>query len=363
MTTSVATIVTRSRLHLARALMQSVADAFPEARRHVLVVDPPDGLFDPATEPFAVTIARDLRIPAFESHAFVNDALGICCLLKPFFAAHLLQQNDTDVVIYADADMLLHSRPDAVLEMMTRHSVLLTPHVLAPLGPSAPRTDGDIMRSGAFNAGFFCVRRSVEGSRFLAWWSAVLQRERRLDATFCHDQQFLGLTAVYFPWIGVCRDPGCNVAYWNLSERPLARDAAGQLTAAGQPVSFFHYSFFDSATPDLLVNRPPLVIPAQSAVLRELLNAYAARLRDCGLATCLRWPFTYASFLDGKRITPAHRDYYLQRVWDAPESTGSPFDPSFQCRGCRGLKSLYAVDHPLPRLLRWARRLRPRAGA
>ena len=33
----------------------------------------------------------------------------------------------------------------------------------------------------------------------------------------------------------VLRDPGFNVAYWNLSQRAVRRDGAGALTVNGRP--------------------------------------------------------------------------------------------------------------------------------
>lgn len=346
------TIVTRNRLHLARALMQSVAASFPEAERHVLVIDPAEGLFDPTAEPFATTFAASLGLPRFEEFAFVNDALSLCCLLKPAFALHLLKHSSADVLIYADSDMRFHARPEHLFDVLRTAPVALTPHVLAPLGEHSARKDSDIMRSGAFNAGFFAVRHSALASEFLNWWLTEMGRERQLDATFCHDQQWLSLAVIYFPWIAILRDPGYNVAYWNIGDRPLTRAADGRLLAGGRPLVVFHYSFFNPATPDFLVNRPPLVIAAESTILREILRDYAACLAGSGAAVCLRWTYVYASFTDGKQIKASHRQYYLDRVWADLDHNGGPFDPAFTTRSHYGLKSVYNFDHPLSRAIR-----------
>lgn len=350
------TIITRNRLHLARVLMQSVAASFPEAERHVLVIDPAAGLFDPASEPFICTFAADLGLPRFEEFAFVNDALSLCCLMKPAFSLHLLAHSAADVLIYADSDMLFHAAPGHLFDVLGKAPVALTPHVLAPLGDHLTRKDGDIMRSGAYNAGFFAVRRGALASEFLNWWLTEMGRERQLDAAFCHDQQWLSLAVVYFPWIATLRDPGYNVAYWNIGERPLTRAVDGRLLAGGRPLVIFHYSFFTAATPDFLVNRPPLVFPAEGEVLREVLRDYAERLAAAGTALCLSWPYLYATFADHKSVKASHRKYYLDRVWQDPDHRGSPFDPAFTTRSCRGLKSLYNFDHPLSRAIRFLRR-------
>lgn len=357
----VSTIITRNRLHLARTLMKSVAVAFPEAKRHVLVVDSPSGYFDPSGEPFEVTLGSEIGLSDFFSYAFVNDPTGLCCLLKPAFALHLLKRTDAEVVIYADGDIVCHSRPAALLRALEVSPVALTPHNLRPPSPGDPFISTEIPHGGVFNAGVFGVRRSPKAAVFLEWWLGAMLRERALFKKNCYDQVYLDHVPVYMPWAWILRDPGCNVAYWNLHERPLARDPRGALTAGGEPVSFFHFSLFDLKYPDLLTRYlPPL---AAADPVRGLLHDYVAALRDEGAETCLAWPYAYGFFDDGKPIKPVHRRYYLDRVWNESGRAGSPFDPGFQTRNCKGLKSVYSVDRPATRLVRTLRRLMPRLGA
>jgi hypothetical protein len=351
----VCTVVTRNYLHLARVLMRSVASAFPAAERHVLVIDSAAGHFDPAAEPFTVTFAADLTIPRFAELAFVNDATSLCCLLKPAFARHLLQRSTADTaVIYADADVFFYRRPDTLLELLERSPVALTPHALAPPAAHAPVTDADFMRAGAFNAGVFGVRRGAEAETFLTWWLAAMCQARRLDTRYGYDQQFLSLASVYFPWIGVLRDPGCNAAYWNISERTVNRRAGEGLTAGDRPLSIFHYSFFELSTPELLANRPPIIVPAPNAVMQEMQRDYAACIVAADAATCRQWPYGYDCFSDGTRLTAGQREYYLTRIWHDGDHSGSPFDPGFSSAHYRGGKSVYAYEQPLPV---WGRRL------
>ncbi|HEY4302458.1 MAG TPA: hypothetical protein VGM73_16420 [Candidatus Didemnitutus sp.] len=355
------TVITRSRLYQARVLMQSVARAFPTAERHVLVVDPAGGCFDPAAEDFAITFGHELGLPRFTSYAFANDTLGFCCFLKPVFARFLLERTKAEVVIYADSDVYCYAAPEALLALLEESPVALTPHATGPVGSGACRSDGDLMRTGPYNAGLFACRRSPEAATFLAWWQRSMESERRLDGSIAHDQPWLSLAAVYFPWIATFRDAGYNVAYWNIQMRPLAQRPDGVLTAGGRPLSFFHFSFFSTARPDLLANRPPIVLPAEGDLLRGLLREYADRLEQAGATGCLRWPYAYGFFTDGKPVTDVHRHYFLERAWDDTDHAGEPFDPCFTTRHCRGLKAVYAVDHLRPRavrrLNRWLRRL------
>jgi hypothetical protein len=119
----------------------------------------------------------------------------------------------------------------------------------------------------------------------------------------------------------------------------------------------FHYSFFSPATPELLANRCPLVVPAETELMRELLRDYAGRQREAGAEECRRWSYGYRHFSDGKRITAEHRKYYLDRVWHDPDHRGNVFTPEFVTKNYRGLKSVHALDRWLTRSIRMMRRL------
>ena len=59
------------------------------------------------------------------------------------------------------------------------------------------------------------------------------------------DQRWLDLLVPSCDAIAVLRDPGLNVAYWNLHERKLEVDHKNAWTVNDHPVKFFHFSGFD----------------------------------------------------------------------------------------------------------------------
>src|SRR4029079_5557309 len=105
--------------------------------------------------------------------------------------------------------------------------------------------------SGMFNLGFVCV--SDDALPFLDWW----HERTRVDAVndprdgLFTDQRWVDFVPSLFPHF-VHRARGCNVAYWNLFERPIGRALDGSLTAGGEPLAVFNFSGYDPERPHTL---------------------------------------------------------------------------------------------------------------
>lgn len=351
---TVFTVITRNYLHQARTLMESVAEHVPDAARRVVLIDRPEGFFRPEAERFEILFADEMGVANFRGKAFALDGAGICCLIKAIAALHLLQDPGTDRLLYLDGDTLLYRTPAELLAAAAA-PLVFTPHFLAPAPTGRFPGDLELLQTGLLNAGLFTARNCEEARRMLRWWVANLEQPGRLRAEWAYDQAWLNLAQGYFPELGVLRDPGYNVAYWNLPERALSgTPASGVRVNGATPLTLFHYSFLDPAHPTWLAKRGCTQVPAPDATVLALIEDYLARLSRNGLAECGGWTYGFGQFRDGKPITDEHRQYYLDRVMrTAPD--GDPFDPAFACPGASGLKSLYQADHPVTRLIRRVR--------
>src|SRR3954468_2636134 len=145
------------------------------------------------------------------------------------------------------------------------------------------------------------------------------------------------------PSFHVLRDPGYNVAYWNLPTRRLTRDGDGY-TVDGRPLRFFHYSGFDPAQPHKLSLHQDRIEVAENPALNELCEHYAQRLLSRGHAAAQRWPYTYARLVDG---TPV--DVVLRRAVRDAFATGAVHANVLTPQGAR-------------EILRWAREPAPHGG-
>ncbi len=96
----------------ARALAESLAAHEPDARLSVLVVDPLEGGFDPAAEPFEVLSPAELELEAFEAMSARYGVTELCCALKPAIMRHLLRHGEP--VVYLDSDVRLFAPLDGL---------------------------------------------------------------------------------------------------------------------------------------------------------------------------------------------------------------------------------------------------------
>ena len=116
------------------------------------------------------------------------------------------------------------------------------------------------------------------------------------------DQRWLDLVPAFVADIGVDHDRGCNVAHWNLEERPV-RIVDDVVTAGGAECSLFHFSGFTPERPRSVSNyRPRLAVEDVGGDARELFARYNAALLKAGWATTTAWPHPYAMFDNGVRI-------------------------------------------------------------
>ena len=163
---------------------------------------------------------------------------------------------------------------------------MLTPHTLEPI-PRDGMEPGEavIMGTGIFNLGFVAVGPGSEA--FLDYWAERLRHDAIVapEQQLFTDQRWVDQVPALFRH-HVVRDPACNVAYWNVWQRPIGQDAAGGWTAGGCPLRFFHFSGYRPEKPWLLTlhcARRPRTVLSEHPRLRELCDGYRGAFVGAGL--------------------------------------------------------------------------------
>ena len=322
------TSFTFSYLDRARVLFHTLRRHHPDWELVALMTDkPPAGLvFDPATEDFdRVVYVEDLDLgdAPWKSWLFKHDVVEACTAVKgPFL--HQACSSDADVAIYLDPDTALFNSLDPLLEELRTNDILLTPHLLEPEDSHGAILDNEVsaLRTGIYNLGFVAIRTTGEGARFAKWWNDRL-------LAFCYDdipnglfvdQRWCDHVPAFFEKVKVLRDPGYNVASWNISRRKVHIDQGGQITVNGFLLRFWHFTKLGPVG-DVMTRR----YAGTNYEVHEIWNWYKrliARFTDPRIPG--RY-WAYANYADGRAILKAHRELYRVRG-DLREAFKDPFE-------------------------------------
>ena len=273
------TIATRSHLAQALACLRSIGRVHPDAGLVLLAAGAVDLPADAPVSLRVVPIETCIAAPLLRAMRARYSQSELCCAAKPYLIGHLLDEG-ADEVHYLDADCLVYAPLAPLRAQLAIADVLLTPHSLSPI-PDDGRTPAalTVLRGGVFNAGYLGVRNTQEGRRYARWHAEMTAKHARNapDEGMCGDQRWLDLVPVLFPGAAICREPGANVAYWNLHERPLKHDG-DSFRIGAWPLLFFHFSGYRPAKPDQLSIHQNRHRARDSAALRALLADYRQQL-------------------------------------------------------------------------------------
>ena len=324
---AIVTVVTCNHLHYARALATSVREYNKALPIFVCLVDRPPIVLDDSGLGIQYIFADTLVVPEWRRFAFQYSGFELSCALKPFVLEHMASLGVRKIV-YLDADIQVYGQLDVVIEMLNHYDILLTPHLTEPLPhqeqiPSYPF----IRLYGSYNAGFVAIRVTESSLRFVQWWKEICRQHciLRLGDGVCHDQSWLDFVPGLFDGVRIVRDPGWNVAYWNLSGRVLRQDGLGRWLANGHPLIFFHFSGFDPEYPEVLTRYLHQTAAHKGACISELLREYGTRLNTGGRSVCESWGYEFDTLNNGTRILPAWRDA-IRTCQSLSVSIHDPFD-------------------------------------
>jgi hypothetical protein len=298
------TIVSRNYAAQAAALMRSLAEVDPEVHRIVVVTD---GDF-----PAGLTSAEIVDVWALDgvtpSMALYYDALEFNTAAKPFAFRQFLLRPEVRSVTYLDPDILVFRPLDAVRAVLVTNSIAMTPHLTRPLGATGAPNDQTILQAGAYNLGFLAARPTPDALGLMEWWGEKCRFDCRVDFAngLFTDQKWMDLAPGLVDSFALLRDPGLNLAYWNLPSRLLERTGAGWVVD-GRPLTFFHFSGFDPRRPDQLSRYQTHLSVQTGSPLAQLLELYARTLLEAGHARWSAVRYGHARLSSGREVSPLMR--------------------------------------------------------
>ena len=317
---------TLSYLARARVLAQTLRRAQPHWRLVGLLVDKPPPRFDAglALGDFDEIIdAEGLGLPRFRSWMFKHGIVEACTAVKGAMLQHLLCRQ-AEAVVYLDPDIAVFHSLAPLEERLRSASIVLTPHQTLPDTDPAAVQDNEMasLRFGIYNLGFIAVRNDAVGRGFADWWAGLLRDScyETPETGRYTDQRYCDLVPALFDGVAIERDPGWNVASWNLSQRRIHVLASGDIVVNGSPLRLYHFSKSGGAGD---------VMTAQYAgdnyEVVEIWKWYKRRVAANAVAGLPDGWWHYGRFSDGVPIPRAVRVFYREHP-DLMRRFNDPFE-------------------------------------
>jgi len=326
---NICSIVAKNYVAQARVLAESFRRHHPDGRCYVLVIDEPDGYVDLSDEDFVLVRPAELGVEALDRMRAMYSVLELSTALKPWLLRFMLDHHDDGSgIAYLDADIQVHSRMVELEAALREHAVVLIPHVLRGMPRDGKRpNETDILLAGVYNLGFIGMSRRPDAHTVIEWWAERLLTDCFVapDRGYFVDQRWVDFVPGLIDDLRILRDPGYNVAYWNLFERDIEL-RADEHWAGGRPLRFFHFSGYDPARRSELSRHQTRIELTDDALLLGLCDAYADALEAHGHRALSTLPYGHDALPSGLTLTRAMRTLYRRAV-EQDAGLSPPFTP------------------------------------
>jgi hypothetical protein len=328
MSTVCFTSISLNYLAKARVLGRTVRHHQPDWTLVLCVTDrAPEGFhFSLEDEPFDRVIwAEELMGEGAKPWLFKHEVVEACTAVKGPALKKLLGEG-ADRVFYLDPDTAVLGSMDSMVEMLSSASILLTPHQLVPESSKRAIVDNEIcsLAHGTYNLGFIAVRNDINGRALADWWSDRLIEycvDDKGRGIFV-DQKWCDLVPALFDGVKIVRDPGYNVASWNLSNRKVSFGKDGRCIVNGVELKFFHFTKLGP-----IGDTMTRVYAQDNTEVYELWSWYKRMVDQNSVGTVPTSWWQYGQFSNGVKIPRVARLLYRDRE-DLRAEYADPFDAS-----------------------------------
>jgi hypothetical protein len=180
--------------------------------------------------------------------------------VKPYLMDYLYKRDPSvETVSYFDPDIKVYSSLAPLFQNVKEKGIIVTPHGCTyDDSPENIKGEKSMLAVGIYNLGFIATSRSAETSEFLRWWMLRLKDHctyrADIPGTF-FDQNWVMLAGLYFDHFFVEKNPGFNLAHWNLFERKVSMRDGKYFINERHPLIFLHYSGYKPENPDMILAR------------------------------------------------------------------------------------------------------------
>ncbi len=333
---AICTIVSLNYFAQAKSLLDSINKHNKNIDLYVLIVDKVSEDIKSKLEsncdfPMKVNYIFDLGIDNVESMAFKYDLVEFNTALKPYYLEWILDTYNYSSITYLDSDILIFNSLDDMYKLLEDYSIIITPHLAN--GKEDRDTEiskiDDFLQYGVYNLGYISIKNDKNGRELISWW-----REKLFDKCFLSsedflawDQKWMDFAPALFKSVYVLKDPGYNVAFWNIQNRFISKIDDEYYVNDKHKLIFYHFSHYRLSRPDriaALEQEERCIRIDDRPDLKELFQYYYDNVIKMEYEYYSTLSYGFSSFDNGEKIEKAYRDMYND-ILNRARKYGNPF--------------------------------------
>lgn len=176
---------------------------------------------------------RLLRLPEVEDERLLKvkptrTPVEYYWMFSSSLPLYLLEKNPSlDMIAYLDADLYFYASPDEIYREFGGNSIMIIPHRFSDKEKWREK------ESGIYNVGMTIFRNDANALECLRWWKdrVIEWCYYRYEDGKLGDQLYLNDWPTRFKGVHVLKNPGANVASWNIEG----------FLPGGAPLIFYHF--------------------------------------------------------------------------------------------------------------------------
>jgi hypothetical protein len=242
------TICSNNYLAKAKVCGDSFIRHHPDYRFIIILVDTEnEGINYDFFNPYEIVSVSTIY-PGIADLALVYNIIELSTAVKAAAFTYLFKVYKSRSIFYLDPDLSIFDRFAEVEEQLDQYNynLVVTPHFLSPIDDGKYPSELDFAVYGLYNLGFIAIKNTSESLRFLDWWHERLMKYCfiRPEKGMFTDQIWVNYAPVFFEGVCILKNPGYNVANWNLYERNITKVDDRFYINDRCTLKFFHFSHF-----------------------------------------------------------------------------------------------------------------------
>ncbi len=226
-----------------------------------------------------IILVEDIGIQNFDELWKKFNIIELNTCVKPMYFEYLMAKHTSaEIIFYFDPDiMVLTPLADLEKEFNNGNSILLTPHILAPIPIDGKEPfENRFLNYGIYNLGFLGLKVNDISRSLLSWWGDRTQKFgfNKPEDGFFVDQLWFNLAPLFFKGVNVLTNPGYNMGPWNLQERELSCIDNEYFVNKDYKLTFYHFSSYKYTKPSLIAHNYERYSFKDNASLEKLYQNY-----------------------------------------------------------------------------------------